>query len=583
MTDVTNSVPALVVEHAQRNPRGEAVRYKRHAVWRSVTWEDLAARVAALAHSLKGLGVGESSLVGLLGDNCYEWIVADVAVQSLGANSLILPRGLVAATLGSNQLDLAFCKDQGDVEDLMAGGKVPAVVVVDPVGCSTLGSAGAGSVRTLVSYDELVSAPSDTLSGADSLSGLTGTFATSGALRVDAAARSAAVVSRLTAAELHAAAQIGAQWLELSERDRVFCAAPFSNASSYFVDVYAALFAGTTICLPETALSLLADLREAQPTVLCLPSRGLDLLRTTSEGRAARSTRGRAWVCRTAMRRLRTRVVEGRVIAARSSAAYALVGSFVRRQLGLRNTRRIVAFGAPVGEETRVFLASLGVPAIAAYGNAGTRGLVVAGNDGTAGDLVSPLPGLRARVRADRHLDISWETSGQRWLDTGLTVNPADASTFRLIGARDDEFEVNGAVVAPEPIERALQVSPLVRHAVVVEHQGALAALLELDIDAVRSWAREQGVPGGSLQALGEHRLVRRELWELVGRVNTESGRTAGFAIAVALPLPRQLSEQDGELDPVHRPVRVTIEQNFADCLPTGITAAEWDVAGSHA
>ena len=581
MTDAHASVPAIVLGHWHRAADREAVRYKRHGSWHSVTWDELATQVAALAHSLKGIGIGESSVVGLLGDNCYEWIVADLATQSLGASSLFMPRmptGRMAASLESTELSIVFCKDQGDVEDLLGCGRSPqpAVVVVDPTGCSTLGD----DLREFRTYGDLLGDVRDAKSGADALSEFSPSFAAGGALRTEAAGRRAAAASRLSAAELHAAARIGATWLELSARDRVFCATPFSNAASYFLDVYSALFAGTTICLPESPLSVLADLREVRPTVVCLPPRGLDLLRSTSEDRAARSARGRAWTYRTAMRRLGALVSGARpAIASRRNASYLLVGRFVLRQLGLGNARRIVAVGAAGCEETRIFFASLGVIPTAAYGDARTRGFVVAGKDSEA---VSPVPGLRARVRSGRHLEVLWEGSGQEWLDTGLTVDPLDDSTYRLIGARDDEFEVNDVVVAPAPIERGFQKSRLVRRAVVVAYRGSMAAFLELDADGVRSWAAEHQVPAGSLQALSRHDLVRRELWELVERVNA-SFCPPGVEIVLALPLPRQLNEHEGELDSVQRAVRSTVERHFADSLSTGITAAGWEVLGSPA
>jgi long-chain acyl-CoA synthetase len=69
-------------------------------VWRSETYGSAGAKVARLAHFLKGQGVVVGTPVAILSNTRPEWMLSDIAVQTLGAISVSIYQSLTAAEAG---------------------------------------------------------------------------------------------------------------------------------------------------------------------------------------------------------------------------------------------------------------------------------------------------------------------------------------------------------------------------------------------------------------------------------------------------------------------------------------------------
>ena len=79
------TAPALLCAHARAKRPGVAFRSKHLGVYRERTWRDYAALVARAAWVLQGLGLVAGERVAIMGDACEEWMICDLAAQSLGA------------------------------------------------------------------------------------------------------------------------------------------------------------------------------------------------------------------------------------------------------------------------------------------------------------------------------------------------------------------------------------------------------------------------------------------------------------------------------------------------------------------
>ena len=70
-------------------PRGRptaiAFRSKHLGLYRERTWRDYATLVARAAHALRGARPRSGERVAIMGDACEEWMICDLAAQSLGA------------------------------------------------------------------------------------------------------------------------------------------------------------------------------------------------------------------------------------------------------------------------------------------------------------------------------------------------------------------------------------------------------------------------------------------------------------------------------------------------------------------
>src|SRR5262245_32322833 len=81
----STTAPRLLLERARRRPHAPAFRAKKHGLYRERDWQAYAGLVARAAKGLAALGVGAGDRVAIMADACEEWLIADLAAQSLGA------------------------------------------------------------------------------------------------------------------------------------------------------------------------------------------------------------------------------------------------------------------------------------------------------------------------------------------------------------------------------------------------------------------------------------------------------------------------------------------------------------------
>src|SRR5262245_49679139 len=77
----------LLCERAQATPDLVAFRSKQFGVYRERRWRDYATLVARYAAALQSLSLARGERAAIMGDVCEEWMLCDLAAQSLGAIS----------------------------------------------------------------------------------------------------------------------------------------------------------------------------------------------------------------------------------------------------------------------------------------------------------------------------------------------------------------------------------------------------------------------------------------------------------------------------------------------------------------
>src|SRR5215472_17595747 len=79
------SAPLLLCERARMAAGAIAFRSKHLGLYRERSWRDYAALVARAARAFAALGLRQGERVAIMGDACEEWVICDLAAQSLGA------------------------------------------------------------------------------------------------------------------------------------------------------------------------------------------------------------------------------------------------------------------------------------------------------------------------------------------------------------------------------------------------------------------------------------------------------------------------------------------------------------------
>ena len=78
-----DTLPKLFLRNVNRYRDRVALREKDLGIWKRVTWGDYYEHTRNFAMGLKALGFEPGDKVSILGDNCREWLYADIAAQSL--------------------------------------------------------------------------------------------------------------------------------------------------------------------------------------------------------------------------------------------------------------------------------------------------------------------------------------------------------------------------------------------------------------------------------------------------------------------------------------------------------------------
>ena len=79
------SAPLLLCERARAMPDSVAFRCKHLGLYRERSWRDYAALVARTARAFAAMGLARGERVAIMGDACEQWLICDLAAQSLGA------------------------------------------------------------------------------------------------------------------------------------------------------------------------------------------------------------------------------------------------------------------------------------------------------------------------------------------------------------------------------------------------------------------------------------------------------------------------------------------------------------------
>ena len=79
------TVPGLLLKRALETPNQVAYRVKKRGIYQERTWFEFKQQVARCAMGMKQLGLDKGKAVALMGDPSEEYVICELAAQSLGA------------------------------------------------------------------------------------------------------------------------------------------------------------------------------------------------------------------------------------------------------------------------------------------------------------------------------------------------------------------------------------------------------------------------------------------------------------------------------------------------------------------
>jgi long-chain acyl-CoA synthetase len=260
-----------------------------------------------------------------------------------------------------------------------------------------------------------------------------------------------------------------------------------------------------------------------------------------------------------------------------------LVYGKLRAALGGRCFQAISG-GGPLGDRLAHFFRGIGVTIFEGYGLTETSPVIALNTrqDFKVGTVGKPIPGSTVRIADDGELLVKadYVFSGY-WRNDEATKEAFDADGFLHTGdlaSLDDEgfltitgrkkeiiVTSGGKNVAPAVLEDRVRSHPLVSQCMVVgDRQPFIAALVTVDEEALPKWKEQHGKPiDADVSDLVSDAELRAEIQNAVDEANKAVSRAE--AIKVFRILPRDFSEETGEMTPSLKVKRGVVLKEYAD------------------
>jgi long-chain acyl-CoA synthetase len=594
-----DTFPKLLMHHAQARGERPAIREKDLGIWQTWTWREFAEEARALACALAAEGLRRDGHVALISDNRPRLYAAMCAVQCLGGVPVPLYQDAVAAEMvfpiQNAEITMAFAEDQEQVDKLLEIlPQCPTLARIyydDPRGMRHYAQ------PELLPYDKLLelgrqayrrdAAFLETEIAKGSGSDIAAMFFTSGTTGVPKG-----VVH--THASLLEPSRTAAQLDRLGESDVILAYLPPAWIGQNIFSCAQAFVTGYCICCPESAETVMTDMREIGPTYYFAPPRVFEALLTQVSIRMDDASRLKRWLYARFMHlanRVGGALLDGKPVSAAERLLYGLGDLLVygplRNVLGMSRVRVGYTAGEAIGPDLFKFYRSIGINLKQLYGSTETAVFVCVQLDGQVKpDTVGPaVPGVELKFTPERELLIrspglfreyyknpqatmeSKDTDG--WFHTGDAGYFDPDGHLKVIDRVKDVGKLaDGTLFAPKYLENKLKFFPYIKEAVCFGHgRDQVCAFINMDMEAVGNWAERRNMPYSGYVDLASRDEVYELVRECVEKVNADLAREPEIAnsqIHRFLVLHKELDADDEELTRTRKVRRRFIAEKYA-------------------
>ncbi|HWC18016.1 MAG TPA: long-chain fatty acid--CoA ligase, partial [Terriglobales bacterium] len=456
--------------------------YEREGSWSELSSRELYSRTYHTARQLQQWGIGKLDRVALIGENRFEWAVADWACLLIGAVDVPIYPTLTAEQtefiLKNSGARVIFVSTQKQLEKVLSiksGTQLQHVVVMDDVNHHA-----AMDMSRIMRPQEAASRDAQFDSAARSLApdDLATIIYTSGTTGVPKGVM-------LTHGNLVSNLEQTAQSLGWQPGMVSLSFLPLSHVTARHVD-YLCLLRGVTLAYCPSFEHLPAKLQQVRPHLFVGVPRVYEKVRQEVERRASAGLKkkGYQWALRVGQRH-RDEILRGEKP---SDLAWELANKIVYQPIYQWFGGRVQMFvsgGAPLGVDLARWFADVGIRILEGYGLTETSPVIAVNTpDNTRlGTVGKPLANVECRIGGDGELLVRgpsvfksyWNNPEETanafegdWFKTG-DIGNIDADGFLSITDRKKDLikTSGGKFIAPQPIENSLKYNALISEAVV--------------------------------------------------------------------------------------------------------------------
>ena len=606
--------PQLLLKHAAERPTAAAMREKEYGIWQAHSWVGMAALVEHIACGLHQVGLLRGDHMVVIGANRPRLYATMLAAQALGAIPIPLYQDAVGAEcvfpINNAEVRFAFAEDQEQVDKLL---EIRAQ-------CPQLSNIYFDDSRGLRNYDEPgLAALDELLAAGKAFAALHPDFLPNAVNELkpdDVAAMfftSGTTGNPKGVVHTHNSllnrAKAGADFDKLTSAEEVLAYLPPAWIGQNIFSYAQWLACGYVVNCPESAATVMIDLKEVGPTYYFAPPRVFEGMLTNvmirMEDAGAIKRRMFHYFMKVAQRTGPAKM-DGKPATFTDGLLYSLGDVLVygplRNNMGMSRVRVAYTAGEAIGPDLFTFYRSIGINLKQLYGStetavfvclqpdhearADTVGVPIAGVEikvADNGEILVKSPGLlkeyfkNPEATAEVLTAEGWyHTSDAGFLDAQghLKIIDRVKDVGRIKGGAND-----GAMFAPKYVENKLKYFPHIKEAVAYgDGRQKVCVMVNIDFDAVGNWAERRNLPYAGYTDLAQKPEVYQLIKECIEKVNADlcaDNLLAGSQVSRFLVLHKELDADDGELTRTNKVRRGFIGEKYQpliDALYSGRT-----------
>lgn len=592
-----DTIAEMYANRALATPNAPAYMTRRNGDWQTLTWQQAYEKSSDIAHGLLAIGAKLGDKIALMGSTREEWTLCDLGLVLAGGITVpIYPSSLkdtVSYILKDSESSIIFIEDKKQLDKLLSiRAEIPhvkQVILWD------------GHAENDPKVDEWV-VPLRELCDRGRAHRLTQPQALP-ELRKQMSANTIATIIYTSGTtgnpkgvvQSHASFCVGSRYgvtaLPVRRIDRQLLFLPLAHS---FAKTLSMVAVHVGFCTAYSGIdTILEYVGQVKPSFMAGVPR---IYEKVYAGFLSKAKQGGAvkwalvqWAIEVGVKASRE-IQAGRqpsgLLAVQWKLADKLVFSKLRERFGGK-LKWFVSGSAPLSRELAEFFHAAGMLILEGYGLTETNSFtsvnrIDAYKFGTVG---KPLhPELKVKIASDGEIltlgvtnltgyyklpDATAEAiDADGWFHTG-DIGEIDSDGFiKITDRKKDLIKTSGGkYVAPQMIENQLKLDPIISQAVVIgDNRKYITALVAINQDIAKQTVTDGGqTPPSDVKELGSHPLVAARIDAKKKEVNSKLG--SWEQVKYIKVLPRELTEQDGELTPSMKVKRKVVIERYRDTI----------------
>ena len=588
--------PSIFRDTVRKQGNRVAMRKKEYGLWHDISWNEYFSLVTYVGSALISLGLEKGDCASIIGDNCPEWVIIDMAIQCAGGVAV----GVYATNaweqveyvIENSESKFLFVENEEQLDKwLHFRDRVPhlkKVIVWDLEGLRHFED------PMVMTYDELLEMGREAaerdpglfekrMDGVepDDVSTLIYTSGTTGPPKG----------AMLTNRNLIWMGRAITSDNPMDKSDEVMSFLPLCHIFEQLFSVLGHITHGFVVNFIESPDTVADNMVEISPTVGYAVPRIWEKYSSAIYIRMSDATWFKKIVFHVAMKigqQRATLMMNFKKVPLYLEALYRLAHFAVFRKLkerlGFDRMRIAYSGAAPISPEVLHFFQSLGVNLVEGYGQTEGTGVTCVSRVGRVkfGTVGPPLTGTEVRIAEDGEIlvrspsvfkgyfknpEATADTLKDGWLHSG-DVGEIDEDGYLKITDRKKDIIVTagGKNITPQYIENKLKFSPYINDAVVIgDRRKFLSCLIMIDEDNVVKYAQDNKVQFSTYKDLTRNPEILKLIQGEVDKVNESLSRVE--QVKKFTILPKKLYEEDGEVTPTMKVKRKYVNEAFADLI----------------